>query len=58
MNPVDAALATQMMRPKFAVPVHWGTRPDLPGTPEEYIAALGSSSTKVMILSPGDKLRF
>jgi L-ascorbate metabolism protein UlaG (beta-lactamase superfamily) len=58
MDPVDAAEATRMIRPKIAIPVHYGTRPDLPGTAEEYVAALGSSPTKVMILKPGDKLKF
>ena len=35
-----------------------GTIPQLKGTPEEYLAALGKTSTKVMVMSPGDKATF
>lgn len=59
MNPRDAALATkEYLRPKFAIPMHYGTNPQLKGTPEEYIQALGTTPTKVMAIKPGDKLEF
>ena len=46
MSPKDAAYATRhYLKPKYAIPMHYGTIPSLKGTPEEYIAALGKSTT-------------
>jgi L-ascorbate metabolism protein UlaG (beta-lactamase superfamily) len=53
MDPKEAALATTMMKPKFAIPIHYGTFPPLKGTPEEYKAALGHTRTKVIVMTPG-----
>lgn len=39
-------------------PMHYGTTPALVGTPEEYIKALGPTSTKVLAMKPGDILEF
>ncbi len=59
MDPKDAAYATkEMLRPKYAIPFHYGTFPVLKGTPQEYQAALGQTSTQVFPISPGDKLTF
>ena len=59
MSPQDAALATKdMLKPKFAIPIHYGTNAVLRGTPKEYIDALGVSSTKVMVLEPGSIATF
>jgi L-ascorbate metabolism protein UlaG (beta-lactamase superfamily) len=59
MDPKDAAYATrEWLKPKFAIPMHYGTIPVLKGTPQEYIAALGKTSTKVMAINPGDKVTF
>jgi L-ascorbate metabolism protein UlaG (beta-lactamase superfamily) len=59
MNPQDAAVATRdMLKPKHAIPIHYGTFPVLRGTPEEYVKALGQTTTKVHPLNPGDKLTF
>ena len=59
MDPKDAAYATnQMLKPKFAIPFHYGTFPVLKGTPQEYKAALGQTTTQVFPISPGDKLQF
>jgi L-ascorbate metabolism protein UlaG (beta-lactamase superfamily) len=59
MDPKDAAFATkEYLKPRFAIPIHYGTFPLLKGTPEEYIKALGDSPTKVHALKPGDKLEF
>ena len=57
MNPVDAAYATRnFLKPKYALPFHYATNPFLVGTPQEYMKALGKSSTKVFPLNPGDKI--
>jgi len=59
LSPSDAAYATnQWLKPKFAIPMHYGTNPFLRGTPDEYMKALGSTSTKVFPINPGDKLNF
>ena len=59
MDPKDAAMATrEWLTPKFAIPMHYGTTPVLKGTPAEYIAALGNTLTKVMVMNPGDKVEF
>ena len=59
MDPRDAAYATrEMLKPKHAIPIHYGTFPVLKGTPQEYQSALGQTSTQVHPLSPGDKLTF
>jgi hypothetical protein len=59
MNPADAAYATkQYLKPKYALPFHYATNPFLTGTPDEYIKALGKTSTKVFAIDPGDKLEF
>jgi L-ascorbate metabolism protein UlaG (beta-lactamase superfamily) len=59
MNPQDAAVATRdFLKPKHAIPIHYGTFPVLRGTPEEYVRALGQTPTKVHSLNPGDKVTF
>jgi L-ascorbate metabolism protein UlaG (beta-lactamase superfamily) len=59
MNPADAALATrELIRPKTAVPMHYGTNAALVGTPDEYIKAMGNSPVKVLVPKPGDTLEF
>ena len=59
MGPKEAALATKdMLKPKFAIPIHYGTFGLLKGTPAEYSKELGNAPTKVMALNPGDKAEF
>jgi L-ascorbate metabolism protein UlaG (beta-lactamase superfamily) len=59
MSPKDAAYATrEWLHPRYVIPIHYGTTPQLKGTPAEYVSALGSSRTKVMALNPGDKTAF
>jgi len=59
MSPVDAAYATNTyLKPKFALPIHYGTFPPLKGTPAEYQAALGQTATKVFPIDPGVELTF
>lgn len=59
LSPKDAAYATrQYLKPKYAMPMHYGTNPRLKGTPEEYIEALGDSPTKVLNLKFGEVVKF
>jgi L-ascorbate metabolism protein UlaG (beta-lactamase superfamily) len=54
MDPQDAAYATkEWLKPKFVIPMHYGTTPVLKGTPQEYMAALGQTTTKVFPINPG-----
>ena len=60
MDPKEAALATVMVHPKYAIPMHYGTTPQLKGTPQEYLAALGKTKakTKVIVMQPGQTHTF
>ena len=60
MGPQDAAIAVRdMIKPKYAIPFHYGTFPLLRGTPAEFISALGpNSSTRVVVPEPGQKVDF
>ena len=59
MNPADAAMAVrEMIKPKFALPIHYGTNPALRGTPAEFKAALGNSPTQMLVVEPGNKVEF
>lgn len=59
MDPRDAAYATrEMLKPRYVIPIHYGTFPVLRGTPQEYQQFLGQTSTQVFPINPGDKLTF
>lgn len=59
MDPVDAAYATrELLKPKYAIPMHYGANPLGKGTPQEYIQALGNAGTRVFPLNPGEKAEF
>ena len=59
MDPVQAAMATrEWIKPRFVIPIHYGTFAFLKGTPQEYTQALGQSNTRVLVLSPGDVAGF
>jgi L-ascorbate metabolism protein UlaG (beta-lactamase superfamily) len=61
MNPADAALAVrELIRPRFALPIHYGTTPQLRGTPAEFSAALGTAPGTPLMLTaePGQKFDF
>ncbi|WP_019141647.1 metal-dependent hydrolase [Noviherbaspirillum massiliense] len=59
MDPQDAALATRdFLKPKYAIPIHYGTSPQLKGTPQEFISALGNAPIRVVPMKPGEAFRF
>jgi L-ascorbate metabolism protein UlaG (beta-lactamase superfamily) len=59
LNPKDAAYVTrEWIKPRFAIPIHYGTIPVLKGTPQEYVQALGNAPVKVLALQPGEKATF
>ncbi len=59
MGPADAAYATrEWIRPGAVIPMHLGANPLGRGTPDEYIRALGPSTTRFLPLKPGEKAVF
>jgi len=59
MDPVHAAYAVNnLLKPKIVMPIHYGTFGVLKGTPAELKAAMGSSSTKLVVMNPGDTNTF
>lgn len=59
MDPRDAAVATRdMIRPRYAIPIHYGTNPQLKGTPEEYARWMGNSPIGIITMKPGDAMQF
>ena len=60
MGPQDAAIALRdYIKPKYAIPMHYGTTPVLRGTPEELKTALGTvTTTAVVVPQPGQKVDF
>ena len=59
MDPRDAAYVTrEWIKPKFAIPMHYGSSPLPKGTPQEYLQALGNTVTKVFVPEAGEKVEF
>jgi L-ascorbate metabolism protein UlaG (beta-lactamase superfamily) len=59
MSPADAAMATrEWIKPRYALPIHYGTTPQLAGTPAQYQAALGASPVQMLAVDPGQKVEF
>lgn len=48
----------ELIKPKFAIPMHYGTYPILAGKPEDFVSGLGNAPTKVFVLQPGEKASF
>ncbi len=59
MSPADAAYAVKnYLKPKYALPIHYGTIPQLKGTTAEFSAALGNEANKMLAVNPGEKVDF
>ncbi len=55
MGPEEAAHAVDMVRPKVAIPIHYGTMPVLSGDPEEFKHFVEErTSAKALIPEPGE----
>jgi L-ascorbate metabolism protein UlaG (beta-lactamase superfamily) len=55
MGPKEAALAVGFLKPATVLPIHFGTVPQLKGTPEELIA-LVDARVHVVQWAPGDSI--
>jgi L-ascorbate metabolism protein UlaG (beta-lactamase superfamily) len=59
MDPADAAYALrELIKPKFAIPMHYGANPLAKGTPAQFVQAMGNAATKTIVLKPGEKVDF
>ena len=56
MGPEDAAVAAEWLGVKTIVPMHYGTFPELTGTPAELRSHLGSAAVAVVELRPGETI--
>jgi len=54
MDPAEAAYASQLLRPQFVIPMHFGTFPVLTGTPEAFLQEMKDQpGVKVIVMNPG-----
>ena len=65
MDPEGAAFAlTTLLKPRYAIPMHYGTTPLLAGTPEQLLRAMGPQAAgpdapiKVTVMQPGESRQF
>jgi L-ascorbate metabolism protein UlaG (beta-lactamase superfamily) len=60
MDPVEAAKAVELIKPKYAIPMHYDTFPVLYGKPEDFKRLVEEKGlpTKVVILKPGETFEF
>ena len=57
MDPKQAAMAVDLIKPKVAVPMHYSTWPPIEQDPKEFERLVKKSSkTKVVIMQPGESL--
>jgi L-ascorbate metabolism protein UlaG (beta-lactamase superfamily) len=57
MSPAEAALACRMLKPRWVIPMHYGTFPVLTGTPAELMDLLkGEPEITVIPLKPGESV--
>jgi L-ascorbate metabolism protein UlaG (beta-lactamase superfamily) len=55
MSPAEAALAARMLKPRWVIPMHYGTFPVLTGTPAELVERLqGEADITVIAMKPGE----
>ncbi len=55
MSPLEAAKAVELLKPKIAIPMHYGTFPIIEQDPKEFerLVAQRSPETRVIIAEPG-----
>jgi L-ascorbate metabolism protein UlaG (beta-lactamase superfamily) len=58
LDPRQAAMVTDWIKPKYAIPMHYGTNPVMTGTAAQYVEAMKDSPTKVYPMRQGEKIEF
>jgi L-ascorbate metabolism protein UlaG (beta-lactamase superfamily) len=48
----------EMIKPRFAIPMHYGTYPILAGKPEDFVKGLEGASTRAIVMNPGEEVKF
>lgn len=54
MGPEEAGRTLELLRPRVAVPMHYGTFPPLTGDPQVFAAAGQAQGVDVRVLGPGE----
>lgn len=54
MDPREAALACEFLKPKTVLPLHYGTFPALTGTPDQLRELVGDQGVEVLSPKPGE----
>ena len=58
MSPREAAYACRLLKPRFVIPIHWGTFPALTGTPQQLKELIKDlPGLHVFELKPGDTVK-
>ncbi len=58
MGPADAAAAVDLLRPRFVIPMHYGTFDVLEPDATRFVAACQGKSATVVVLAPGETRSF
>lgn len=58
MGPKAAVEAVKLIRPKYAIPIHYGTFEALTGTAEEFASGAKAAGVEPMVLEPGEDFSF
>ena len=56
MSPREATYALNLLRPKYVIPMHWGTFPLLRGTPADLKRMVGDVGVEVVEMKPGQTI--
>jgi L-ascorbate metabolism protein UlaG (beta-lactamase superfamily) len=59
MDAADAAYALrELIKPRYAIPMHYRATPGAKTPPEQLVEALGASATKLILMQPGERVEF
>ncbi|WP_163327700.1 metal-dependent hydrolase [Desulfurobacterium thermolithotrophum] len=58
MDIKDAAIASELIKPKVAIPMHFKTWPIIDAEPEDFKTLAEKRGINVQILNPGDEIEF
>ena len=59
MGPKEAAFSCKLIRPKYAIPQHYGTFPVLAQSADEFIKKTKhyAPKTKTLVINPGEEIK-
>ncbi len=56
MGPEEAARSLDLLKPKRAIPIHWGTFPGLTGDPEVFVQGAKARGVESHVMQPGETI--